>query len=128
MSWQQFTKNFAPSKYWNRKKMFKTFRASLKMNIFKSIWFDGWMWKTKIISPQLCCTVTGRNSWRDFEYFCEGQNLCELFRKEGFLSREKPFHATPQKNNFMPFSKVSVKCTIKSKDEKRKPQKWIEVH
>ena len=55
--------------------------------------------------------------------FGEGQNLCELFRKERLLSWEKLFHATPQKNNFMPFSKVSAKCTIKSKDGKRKLQK-----
>ena len=30
--------------------------------------------------------------------FCEGQNLCELFRKERLLSCEKLFHPTPQKN------------------------------
>ena len=60
--------------------------------------------------------------------FCEGQNLYELFRKERLLSCEKLFHATPQKNNFMPFTKVSAKCTIKSKDGKRKLQKRIKVY
>ena len=52
--------------------------------------------------------------------FCKGQRLYELFRKERLLSCEKLFHATPQKNNSMSFSKISAKCTIKSKDEKTK--------
>ena len=54
--------------------------------------------------------------------FCEGQSLYELFRKERLLSCEKLFLATLQKNNFMPFSKVSANYTIKSrrKNENRR--------
>ena len=51
--------------------------------------------------------------------FCIGQRLYELFRKERLLSCEKLFHATLQKNSFMSFSKISTKCTLKSKDGKR---------
>ena len=52
--------------------------------------------------------------------FCKGQSLYELFRKERLLSCEKLFHATLQKNNFMSFSKISAKCTIKSKNGETK--------
>ena len=52
--------------------------------------------------------------------FCKEQNLYELFRKERFLSCEKLFHATLQKNTFMSFSKISAKCIIESKDGKTK--------
>ena len=43
-----------------------------------------------------------------------------MFQKEKLLSCEKLFHATLQKYNFMSFSKISAKCTIKSKDGKTK--------
>ena len=52
--------------------------------------------------------------------FFKGKSLYELFRKERLLSGEKLFHDTLQKNNFMTFSKISAKCTIKSKDGKTK--------
>ena len=50
--------------------------------------------------------------------FCKGENLYELFRKERLLLCAKLFYATFQKNNFMSFSKISAKYTIKSKDGK----------
>ena len=50
--------------------------------------------------------------------FCKGENLYELFRKERLLLCAKLFYATFQKKNFMSFSKISAKYTIKSKDGK----------
>ena len=85
------------------------------MNIFKSIRFNGWMWKTKITSRQ--------NSWRDFEYFLRRAKFMRVIseRKVSFMWKAVSCHAS--KEQFYAILKSLSKIYYKIKRWKMKTVK-----